>query len=153
MLITWGLTCLQFKHISQQPRPETRLLCLKNCVKSSERLGGEQQPNSQLLQMGTALLKPTEEQWLISEENLAYCLYWLISAGKLQGQVLNASVSFTLLCAKLTETSEPCRTFQVSHHHSNKHCQISSVLLLLYHMQRTAVSASASAFTQTAFQQ
>lgn len=104
MLVTWGLTSLQFKHISQQFGPETKLLCLKNDVKSSERLGGEQQLNSQLLQMDTALLKPTEEHWLISEENLAYCLYWLIPIGKLQGQVLNVSVSFALLCVKVTET-------------------------------------------------
>lgn len=104
MLVTWELTSLPFKHISQQPRPETGLLCFKNDVKSSERLGGEQLLNSHLLQMGTAVLKPTEEHWLIAEENLPYCLHWLTPIGKLQGQVLNASVSFALLCVKETKS-------------------------------------------------
>lgn len=81
---------------SQQPRPETRPLCLKNCVKSSESLGGGQCTNSQLLQTVTAALKPEEEHWLISEDNLAYCLFftWISTGFQLESY---RARSFTLL--------------------------------------------------------
>lgn len=38
--------------------------------------------------MGTALLKTTEEHWLISEENLSYCFYWLILIGNYKNRSL-----------------------------------------------------------------
>lgn len=44
-----------------------------------------------------ALADSRTEFWL-------YCLYWLIPSGKFQAQVLIVSVSFTLLCVKVTET-------------------------------------------------